>query len=154
MCLNIRPYKFNYIYYADPCHENYHGADEWWDIDITDIVEAWRTESFANWGVYGHASGYWQYVRFPSSESTDVMHRPELVINYKPLECGHKIVPYPSADVSGPAGIKDCYVDEYDVVAMADQWLRCTMPFAPTEPDNGCELLDECLHHSARHDHR
>ena len=137
-------YRFDYKYYSDPCHVLYRGeVNEWWEIDVTDIVEAWRTESIPNWGLYAHNKGYWQYFKFPSSESADVIHRPELVIKYKPLECGHKIVPYPGADVSGPEGIKDCYVDEYDVMAMADQWLRCTTPFASTEPDNGCELLDE-----------
>ena len=86
-------YRFSYIYHSDPCHDLYRGGlNEWWEIDITSIVEAWRTESIPNWGIYSYNKGNWQYLRFPSSESGEIAHRPELVIHYKPLECGHRIV--------------------------------------------------------------
>ena len=35
--------------------------------------------------------------------------------------CAHRL----SADLSGPAGTPDCYVDIYDIAALAAQWLDC-----------------------------
>ena len=33
-----------------------------------------------------------------------------------------------NADISGPSGQPDCYVDIYDLRALADNWLDCTLP--------------------------
>jgi len=41
-----------------------------------------------------------------------------------------------SADISGPEGTPDCYIDLYDFAALAGDWLRCNNP-----QDPGCELL-------------
>jgi len=38
-----------------------------------------------------------------------------------------------AGDISGPGGQPDCYVDLYDLMAVAAQWLNCNDPKNPTE---------------------
>ena len=57
-------YMFKAYYSPDPCSASFRIANMWWDIDITGIVEAWRTESIPNWGLYGFGNGYYSHVRF------------------------------------------------------------------------------------------
>ncbi len=33
-----------------------------------------------------------------------------------------------AADISGPSGQPDCYINMYDMTALADHWLDCTLP--------------------------
>ena len=45
---------------------------------------------------------------------------------------------YLKGDLSGPEGNPDCYVDVYDIAAMAVGWMKCT---DPTDPANCIDLL-------------
>jgi|GEM_PF-811161 len=47
------------------------------------------------------------------------------------LPCGGR--GYPVGDISGSQGQPDCYVDLYDLMALAAQWLICNDPRNPTE---------------------
>ncbi|MFH1615903.1 MAG: hypothetical protein ABIG61_12575 [Planctomycetota bacterium] len=42
--------------------------------------------------------------------------------------CGPNNATILTADISGPAGIPDCYVDYYDFARFASEWLSCTDP--------------------------
>ncbi len=42
--------------------------------------------------------------------------------------CGDAEHPYPPGDVSGPDGIRDCYIDFYDFAVWAAHWLEYTGP--------------------------
>ncbi|MBA7476634.1 hypothetical protein ES707_12025 [subsurface metagenome] len=42
--------------------------------------------------------------------------------------CGDAEHPYPPGDVSGPDGVRDCYVDFFDFAVFAAHWLECTAP--------------------------
>ena len=42
--------------------------------------------------------------------------------------CGTPGAVYLPADISGPAGVSDCYVDLFDLSQMASQWLVCNDP--------------------------
>ena len=122
---------------GDPCDPN--GAEGWIEFDVTEIVEAWRcgvARVLPNYGFYGYADGPDEYARWYSSESAELLRRPELVIEYKPLACGDAATPYPAGDLSGPNDVRDCYVNQYDAVAMAQQWLQCTAP-----NQQGCDQL-------------
>ena len=77
------------------------------------------------------------YVRFCTSDfgSQFLTHsyRPKLTIDYTIIEggvCGMPGQVYLPADVSGPEGKPDCYVNTYDLAVLVMQWLMCT---APTE---------------------
>ncbi|MFH1614825.1 MAG: hypothetical protein ABIG61_07065 [Planctomycetota bacterium] len=48
-----------------------------------------------------------------------------------PEFCGDLGTVYHVADISGPNGQPDCYVDFYDFAAMAELWLGCTDPNNP-----------------------
>ena len=121
-------------------------AAEWMTFDVTAIVRAWKDGTIANNGFYGYSNGYWQGVQWYSSEyADDPGLRPMLVIDYEPSGCGAPGMPYPAGDISGPDGVPDCYVDVYDLVAMARQWMDCTMPgtagctqFDPVGESPGC----------------
>jgi hypothetical protein len=41
--------------------------------------------------------------------------------------CGDSSHPYPVGDISGPSGAKDCRVNFYDIAAIAEHWLECTI---------------------------
>ena len=45
-----------------------------------------------------------------------------------PNYCGDLYTEYLAGDVSGPAGVSDCYVNLYDFAVIAKQWLECTDP--------------------------
>ena len=120
----------------DPC---FPAEGMWYEWDVTEIVTAWHNGVFDNQGFYGFTpTGKWDYINAYSSEySDDPLLRPELVVNYGPVACGHSMVPYPEGDMSGPDGVPDCYTDTYDMASLADQWLRCTTPGV-----SGCQQLD------------
>ena len=63
--------------------------------------------------------------RFPQVHS--VIVTAEMVAGTLPY-CGQEGTEYMEADISGPEGVPDCYVDMHDVVFMATQWLDCTEP--------------------------
>jgi hypothetical protein len=42
--------------------------------------------------------------------------------------CGSQAYPYPHGDVSGPDGVRDCYLDFYDFAVWAAHWLEYTGP--------------------------
>ena len=52
------------------------------------------------------------------------------VVSPEPL-CGDLEHQYPTGDVSGPTGTPDCYVDLYDLAALAAHWLTCSDPGPP-----------------------
>ena len=54
-----------------------------------------------------------------------------------PIVCSNPGMPKAPKDLSGPAGVSDCYVDVYDLNVMAEQWLNCTMP-----DEAGCDVVD------------
>lgn len=45
-----------------------------------------------------------------------------------PTECGESGTVYLPGDISGPAGIRDCRVNIYDLKAMVFNWMDCTDP--------------------------
>jgi|GEM_PF-3157690 len=47
------------------------------------------------------------------------------------LPCGGRY--YPVGDISGPQGQPDCYVDMYDLMTLAAQWLNCNDPKNPAK---------------------
>ncbi len=49
---------------------------------------------------------------------------------------GRYVNPYLSADISGPEGRADCYVNFYDLAMMAANWLLCNDP-----EGQGCQML-------------
>ena len=101
----------------------------WMEWDVTTIVKLWQAGSLPNEGLYAFQNlWYWDGVDFASSENSNAVWRPELQITYRAFTCGHSAVPYPTADAGGPQGKRDCYVDEYDVMQLAEDWLGCTMP--------------------------
>ena len=101
----------------------------WMEWDITDIVRSWQAESLPNYGLYAFQNKWLaDGVYFSTSEHPDILKRPELRVTYRPFTCDHSAVPYPSADAGGPEGKRDCYVDEYDLMQLAGDWLGCTMP--------------------------
>jgi len=53
-----------------------------------------------------------------------------------PQYCGDEGTVYPNADISGPDGERDCYVDLYDFALMAGSWLHCSDP-----QNSGCDYL-------------
>ena len=50
------------------------------------------------------------------------------MVPYDPNYCGDLHTQYLDGDVSGPAGIPDCYVNLHDVALIAQDWLGCTDP--------------------------
>ena len=71
-----------FLYYTepDPCVP-YTG--EWFSYDVTATVQAWQDGSMVNNGFYGYASGYWQNVKWYTSEYTDdPCLRPKLTVSY------------------------------------------------------------------------
>lgn len=48
-----------------------------------------------------------------------------------PLVCGDPGTEYLPGDISGPEGIRDCYVDLYDFAQLVHDWLGCTDPANP-----------------------
>ena len=62
------------------------------------------------------------------------------VMERDPDYCGGDYTKYLAGDISGPAGVPDCYVDLYDFVLMAKKWLRCN------DPENtDCTSLETAL---------
>lgn len=59
----------------------------------------------------------------------------DFILTKKPA-CGDEGTEYLDGDITGPIGIPDCYVDEFDLEAIASQWLQCTDPFDP-----GCDFV-------------
>lgn len=55
-------------------------------------------------------------------------------ISVIPTECGDRGTIRSPADISGPEGTPDCYVNFYDFATMASAWLDCTDPAEP-----GCD---------------
>jgi len=49
--------------------------------------------------------------------------------------CGDPATVYHDADITGPMGIRDCYVDRYDLAELAGNWLDCTDPADPCNCD-------------------
>jgi len=50
-----------------------------------------------------------------------------------PLYCGMTGMTFLEGDISGPAGVPDCYIDLYDLAVILEDWLECTDPFNPAE---------------------
>jgi hypothetical protein len=48
----------------------------------------------------------------------------EPVLAALPTKCGDRNTVYLDGDISGPVGEPDCYVDLYDLAALAGQWLQ------------------------------
>jgi hypothetical protein len=48
----------------------------------------------------------------------------ESVFTIPPTNCGDRNTVYLDSDISGPVGEPDCYVDLYDLAALAGQWLQ------------------------------
>ena len=48
-----------------------------------------------------------------------------------PTYCGDDYTLYSDSDISGPSNEPDCYVNLYDLAAMANQWLECSDPADP-----------------------
>ena len=109
----------------------------WLEFDVSSFVEAWQDGTINNNGIYGYSNGYWENLQYVSSEDANTANRPELVITYEPLACGHPGVPSPVGDISGPNGVADCYVDIYDMAEMAVDWVSCTIP-----GQAGCDELE------------
>ena len=49
--------------------------------------------------------------------------------------CGDLGTVYQAADLSGPVGQPDCYVDLYDLQVILEGWLTCTDPDNPDQCD-------------------
>lgn len=47
-----------------------------------------------------------------------------------PSSCGEGNTFYAKADISGPDGIADCYIDLFDFAQMASAWMDCTDPIS------------------------
>ncbi|MCD4831342.1 MAG: hypothetical protein K8R02_05965 [Anaerohalosphaeraceae bacterium] len=115
----------------------------WMNFDITEYVigedgnSGWRADANDNYGVYIYTAGGNDSAYFRSSEYTGGIYlRPKLMITYLPFKCGHSDVPHPDADITGPNGVADCYVDLYDFAAMGEDWKQCTLPSG-----TGCQNL-------------
>lgn len=124
------------VEYGWPFYEgNQDRQPRWMNFDITEYVigedgnSGWRADEDDNYGVYLYTGGGNSSAYFRSSDYIDgACYRPKLVIEYRPFACGHSEVPYPDTDLSGPDGVRDCYVDIHDFATMCESWMRCTLP--------------------------
>ena len=110
------------------------------DFDVKDVVQAWLDGTLDNngWWMQTHYEN--DHLYYFSSEYGEVgvspdpppagyvSYRPTLRVEFRPLLCGDATVPYPAGDISGPAAERDCHTDMYDVVKIAAEWLKCTVP--------------------------
>ncbi len=56
--------------------------DQWYEVDLTDLVGRWAAGSTENHGLYLVARGYWIGAHFASSQHPDPALRPKLTIEY------------------------------------------------------------------------
>ena len=63
----------------DPCY-----GTGWMEFDVAFAVQAWNEGTLENNGFLGYSTSAttWPYVLWLSSESGDVLHRPELIVEY------------------------------------------------------------------------